>query len=195
MDSSRGIWKLGQLNEHVPVSCNPTFEYFPNRHASPMKGSKDPNFPMQLSTCSPKPFLSLIPPKLGTIQACGSSANPTSTRSASSQYVSQWRSVARWETNGADLLPSDRHEMEERLRESSRQAYEIARILGCLDEATLAMSPIPLKPANEPQVTPTESIRPPTVCARVKEQEYGQISPPEINVESSRDAIRPHFHT
>ena len=139
MDSSRGNWKLSRSDEHVPVSCNPTFEYSPNRPASPMKGFKYPNTPMQLSTCSPKPFLSLIPPKLCAIKAYGTTANPTSPHLASSSYLSPWRSVARWETNGTDLPPSVRDEMDERLRESSRQAYEIARILGCLDEAALAM--------------------------------------------------------
>ena len=37
------------------------------------------------------------------ISAYGSCANPTSNHRASSQYVSPWRSVARWETNGAAL--------------------------------------------------------------------------------------------
>ena len=38
-----------------------------------------------------------------TISAYEFTGNPTSNHLASSSYVSQWRSVARWETNGADL--------------------------------------------------------------------------------------------
>ena len=132
MESSRGTWKLSQLDEHVPVSCNTTFEYSPNQPVSPIKGFEDPNFPLKLSTCSPKPFLPFIPPKLCTLKAYGSTSNPTSNYLASSSYVSQWRSVVRWKTNGADLLPIVRCKKND--QDSGRNAYELCIELSCLDE-------------------------------------------------------------
>ena len=196
---------LPQMDRHVPTFIYPTSEYLPSRLVFPIKGSDSPNNPMQLSTrlINP-PYDHLIPQKLCITKAYRSTANlyrstATSNHSASSSHVYQWRPVSRWETNGTDLPPSLRDEMDERLRESSRQAYEIARILGCLDEAVLVMSPNPFKSTNEPQLTPIESIRPPTVCSSSTGMEHGQISPlkvsspliqspiqsPESNVESS----------
>ena len=124
LDSPCGIWKRLHLEEPVPASVRPTFENFPNRPVSQIKGFDDPNYPQQLLSRALKPDYSHpIPPKLGKIQAYGSTANPTSNRSASSQYVSQWRSVARWETNGADLLPSVRCEKND--QDSGRNAYNL----------------------------------------------------------------------
>ena len=133
LDSSRGLRNLLQLDERVPASIYPTFENLPTRHVLPIKGLNDPNYPQQLHSRSLKPnYSSPIPPILDIIQACGSSTNTTSHRSASSSHVSQWRSVARWETNGADPLPSVRCEKKD--YDPDRAAYELARQLGCLDE-------------------------------------------------------------
>ena len=46
--------------------------------------------------------------------------------------------MARWETNVADIQLPVRYGMDEEERESARHAYEITRILGCLDEVVLA---------------------------------------------------------
>ena len=80
-----------------------------------------------------RPLVTSTPPSTPThnhctISAYGFSANPTSTRSP---YVPQWRSVARWQTNGADPLPSVRYTKND--QDSGRAAYDLCRKLGCLD--------------------------------------------------------------
>ena len=177
LDSSRGLRKLLQLDERVPASIHPTFENLPTRHVLPIKGLNDPNYHQQLLSRALKPdYSSPIPPKLGIIQAYGCSANPTSTRSATSQYMPLWRSVARWETNGADLLPSARCEMND--QDSGRAAYELCSKLGCMDENTVRSMNLSFLRPDEPGYSPT-------VCASEMEQEYGQIAQPclEINAE------------
>ena len=116
MYSSRGIWKLLQLDEPVTAAVSPTFENTTYRPVSQIKGLSDPNYPQQLTSRYPHLDYSCpIPPKLDKTQAY-------STPSASSQYESQWRSVARWETNGADLLPPVRCERND--PDLDRVAYE-----------------------------------------------------------------------
>ena len=167
MDSSRGIWKLLQLDEAVPASVHPTFENFSYRPVSPIKGLSDPNYPQQLHSRVPEPdYSSPIPPKLGIIRAYGSSANPTSNRSTTSSYVSQWRSVARWETNGADLLPPVRCERND--PDLDRVAYELCRQLGCLDERTARYMNLSYLEEKEPECSST-------VSASEMELENGQI--------------------
>ena len=180
LSSSRGLRKLLQLDECIPASFHPTFEYSFNRPVFPIKGLNDPDYPQQLPSCSLKPdFSHPIPPKLCSIKAYRYSANPTSNHLASWLYVSQWRSVARWETNGADLLPSVRCKKND--QDSGRNAYELCRKLGCLYEDAVQSMNLSFLREKEPDC-------PSTVRASRKKQDYGQIAPPKpcpkINVES-----------
>ena len=173
MDSSCGIWKLLQLEEPVPVSVLLTFENFPYRPVSQIKGLNDPNYPQQLpSRFSHIDYSCPIPPKLDNIQAYSSP-------SASSQYESQWRSVARWETNGADLLPPV--VCEEKDYGPDRVAIAVLRQLGALDENAVRLMGLA-------HLLDEEIERSPTVSASETEIENDPIvvSKPclETNVES-----------
>ena len=175
MDSSRGIWKHLQLEEPVPAFVHPTFENTPYRPVPQIKGLSDPNYPKQLSSrLSTIDYSSPIPPKLDTIQA-----NPTTHHRASSQYVSPWRSVARWETNGADLLPSV--VCEERDYGPDRAVIALLRRLGGLDENAV-------RNMGLAHLLDEESECSSTVSASEMELEIGQIAfpnpCPETNAES-----------
>ena len=73
--------------------------------------------------------------------------------------------MARWETNGADPLPSARYTPND--QDSGRAAYDLCRKLGYLDvNAVRSMRPSFLRP-DEPGYVPT-------VPASAKELEYGK---------------------
>ena len=109
MRTNCGLRRLPQENESspvafhpIPVSCQSKF-----RDLNPEVQRYRPDCPMQsyLKDHFPVP---MTPPSTPTHKHCktsayGSHTNPTSNHRASSQYVSPWRSVARWETDGADL--------------------------------------------------------------------------------------------
>ena len=140
MDASRGIRKMSQSDECISAPFNPTFEDYSRRPVFPIKGFNDPNYPMQLSTHSLKfDYSHPIPPKLCTIKAYGSTANPTSNHTALSSHMSQWRLVAVGKPTG--LLPSVPYGMDDQT--SGRGAYEVCRRMGCLDEDAVAQMNLP----------------------------------------------------
>ena len=100
LESMQCIGKLSRGDDHDTANHRPSFESFPCRTMTCSTGKSHPNFPMQPLPCHDEP---IFPHNHCIISDYGSTANPTSHRLALSSYKSQWRSVARWETNGADL--------------------------------------------------------------------------------------------
>ena len=158
----------------------------------PVKGLNDPNYPHQLPSHSlsrPIPPVSFDPYSYPThnhctISAYGSTANPTSNRSASSQY-STCLNGAQWpvgKPTGPIFCPqSDVKRTIKTPAVHTNCAYELCRKLGCLDEEAVHHM-------NLSFLQVKESERSSTVRASAKELEYGQIafSKPcfKINVES-----------
>ena len=109
MRTNCGLWRLTQEDESSPVAFHPISV---SRQSKCCDRNSEvqrygPDHPKR-SYLKSRPLVTPTPHssptrKHCTISAYGSQANPTSNHRASSQYVSPWRSVARWETNGADL--------------------------------------------------------------------------------------------
>ena len=109
MRSNRGLVRLSQENESSAAAFYPI--RVPNQSKFSDRTTETrrygPDHPTQSYLENYPPFL-FVSPTLPTHNHCitsdyGSIANPTSTHLASSSNVSQWRSVARCETNGPDL--------------------------------------------------------------------------------------------
>ena len=161
LESIQCIVKLSRGDDHDTANHRPSFETSPCHTMTCSTGKSHPNYPMQLSTCLLKlDYSHPIPLKLCTIKDYGSTANPTSTPSAMSQYMSQWRSVARWETNGADLSLER--------RPVQKQTLIVPLNINAFDqpaaeEAAMAMRPIPkprkslMKPSESSSSLPTDS--------------------------------------
>ena len=146
----------------------------------PIKGLNDPNYPNQLFTRSFKiDYSHPIPPKFCTIKAYGSTANPTSNHLASSSYVSQWLPVARWETNGDELLPSVQYGKND--QDYGRNAYDLCRKLVCVDEDAVINTQLPFYRPEHFQPAPNESVRPVTVSSSSTGMENGQIAPLKVS--------------
>ena len=140
----------------------------------------EPNLPMQsyLENRSP---VTTTPHSSQThnhciISAYGSHANPTSNRVASSQYVSPWRSVARWETNGAALKWILKHGNEAESHAAMLQLHELTHPTGQMNEKGL------IKPHLSPHFEqiydkyPMEAFFSATAYLSAMEQEYDQIA-------------------
>ena len=105
MRSNRGLMRLSQENESSAAAFYPI--RVPNQSKFSDRTTETrqygPDHPMQsyLENFPPSPLVSHTFP---THNHCMTNDyGPTSTHLASSSNVSQWRSVARRETNGADL--------------------------------------------------------------------------------------------
>ena len=92
--------KLSRGDDHDTANHRLSFETSSCHIMTCSTGKSHPNFPMQPLSCHVEPT---FPHNHCIISDYGSTANPTSHRSALSSYKSQWRSMARWETNGVDL--------------------------------------------------------------------------------------------
>ena len=158
-------------------NCDPRSCKFRDRTMENQRYDYDIPTQSYLENFPPSP---LVSPTFQTHNHCitsdyGSTANPTSTHLASSSNVSQWRSVARWETNGADLLPSVQRG--ENDQDYGRNAYELCRKLGCLDENAVLSMQLPFyRPEHFPS-TLKESLRSATVSLSQTGMENGQIAP------------------
>ena len=184
MRTNCGIWRLPQENESSPVAVHPISAPRQSRFSDRTLETQRyrPDHPMQ-SYLENRPLTISTPHSFPThnhckISAYGSSANPTSNHRASSQYVSPWRSVARWETNGADPLPPVVCEKKD--SGIDRAAIRLCLHLGCLDEKAV-------RAMGLSQLLDEELKRASTVRAKEMEQEYGQIAVqkpcPEINAD------------
>ena len=133
MRSVRGNARLPLENDSSAVSIHPNYDPRRSKFSEPSRGNER-NYHDKQSK------LELIPPRVPPytfhshnhciISAYGSTANPTSTHLVSSSNVSQWRSLARWETNVADLLPTVPHTDAPEMSVPARTLYESDRSSG-----------------------------------------------------------------
>ena len=110
------------------------------------------------------------------ISAYKSHANPTSTRSVMSQYVSQWRSVARWETNGADLKQLFKYRNEAESHLAMIQLRRLSHPPGQLNEKDLINPSIPYEFEHFYDNVPMAPSPALIAYLRKKSKEYGQIA-------------------
>ena len=110
------------------------------------------------------------------ISAYGLSANPTSYRSAWSQYLSQWRSLARWDTNGADLLQLLQYGNDAESHLAMIQLRKMSHPLGQLNEKGMINPSIPASfdyVYDNVQMDPSPAL---IYYVRKKSKEYGRIA-------------------
>ena len=188
MRTNCGPWRLPQENESSPVAFHPIpvprQSKFRDRNSEVQRYG--PDYPMQsyLKNCSPviTNSYSLLSHEHCITSAYGSQANPTSTHAGSSQYVSPWRSVARWETNGTDPLPPVVREKKDYGRD--RAAIALCRQFGCLDERAVRNMGLGHLLDEEPEGSPTTD-------ARGTEMENGQIALPQPCPETNAESFPP----
>ena len=176
MRSNCGTWRLPQENESFPVAFHPIpvprQSKFRDLNAETQQYR--PDYPTQsyLENRFPVPTTPPFTPthKHCIISAYGSQANPTSTHAGSSQYVSPWRSVARWATNGAALKWINRYG-------NDAEAHAAAIRLHALQikEEGLISPPIESRIKHLYDHFPMNSSFSATVYLSKMEQEHGQI--------------------
>ena len=119
----------------------------------------------------------LSQPKLCTIKAYGSTANPASPHLASPPHVSQWRSVARWKTQrGRPLALSSVRKEWSRLRSRCLWIMPQIRMFGrewCVQYATSSL-PSRTFPISSKGICPSNCLL--ELRNMVKDVEYGQIA-------------------
>ena len=194
MRSNCGTWRLPQENESSPVAFHP----IPVPRQSKFRDLNSetqqyrPDYPMQSYLENRSPVItnshSLFSHEHCITSAYGSHANPTSTPSGMSQYMSQWRSVARWETNGADLLQLYKYGNEAESHLAMIQLRKLSHPPGQMNEKGLINPSIPA--SFEYFYDNTYMAPSPALMAymRKKSKEYGQIASlkpcSDLNVDS-----------
>ena len=149
MISVRGNVRLSQANESSAVAINPICDSRLSKFSEPSQGMRlynhDTLKQSNLENVLPSPFVPYSFPTHNhcTISAYGSTANPTSNHLASSLYVSQWRSVARWETNGADLASVIKNGTDAEAHAAMIQLIKMYRPPCQMNEMGLINPPIP----------------------------------------------------
>ena len=143
MRTNCGTWRLSQEDESSAVAVHPipVPRQSKSRDLNPEIPQYGPDHPTQSYLESRSPVTS-NPHSLKTHNHCrtsayGLSANPTSTHRVSSQYVSSWRSVARWATNGAALKWIDKYGNAAERHAAMIQLHELTHPPGQINEKGL----------------------------------------------------------
>ena len=180
MRTNCGLWRLPQENESSPVAFHPISvpcqSKFRDRNSEVQRYGPDHPMQSDLKNHLPVP---VTPPSTPTHKHCitsayGSHANPTSNHLASSQYESQWRSVARWETNGTDLSLTVPHAD---ARPEKSTPVELLRNSVSLDETASARRLLPCDVTRELEAfyRRAEPYRQRIISLSKQSEEYGRI--------------------
>ena len=182
MRTNCGLWRLPQENESSPVAVYPISaprqSKFRDRNSETQRYL--PDRPMQ-SYLENRPLTTSIPHSPPThnhckISAYGSCANPTSNHRASSQYVSPWRSVARWQTNGAALKWILNHGNPAEQQAAMIQLHELTHPPGQLNEKGLINPHLAPDFEHVYDNVSMNGLFSATAYLSKMEQEYGQIA-------------------
>ena len=192
MRTNCGLWRLPQENESSPVAVHPIpaprQSKFSDRTLETQR--YQPDHPMQ-SYLENRPLstpTSHSPPTHNhcKISAYGSHANPTSNHRASSQYVSPWPSVARWETNGAALKWIHKYGNDAESQAAMIQLHELTHPPGQMNEKGLINPHLSPHFEHVYDNIPMTGVFSATAYLSEMEQEYGQIA--FIKLRPGRDA-------
>ena len=183
MGTNCGLWRLPQENESSPVAVHPIPALRQSKFRDLNSNTQPyrPDYPMQsyLENRSPVIMNSHL---LSTHEhcitsACGSRVNPTSTHAGSSQYVSPWRSVARWATNGAALKWIEMYGNAAERHAAMLQHYELINPPGQMNEKGLINPDLTSLFERQNDKFPTDVCSFSAIAYLSKmEQEYGQIA-------------------
>ena len=182
MRTNCGLWRLPQENESSPVAVYPISaprqSKFRDRNSETQRYGLD--HPTQ-SYLESHPPVTSYPHSLQTHNHCktsayGLSANPTPNHRVSSQYVTPWRSVARWATNGAALKWIHRNGNEAESHAAFLLLHQLSYPPGQMNEKGLINPNLASVYEHRYDNFPMDHSFSATAYLRKMEQGYGQIA-------------------